>query len=299
MLKYHKQVQRTNEVIHMKYTVEDMIKELESRQNDTDKPLNDNESDKKTPNDTEDLYKENALDLAVMTKKEKRKLKKETFKKRLETMSMPQRVLYTIRYYKWYGFGVLALLLLIRFAIVTAYNATRPTELYLALLNDNYNTTATEYIQNEYRQYNHLGDNNFIKIYNDLTFESSDKLEEVGIMMNAYQQVGYYNMYDMLDVIIGDEEALKVYTWSDDTTAIDLSMDTELYEQIKDHVVTLSDESKRKNDGKPYDVALDISDTEFVRNCNLSYEKVYLFIPSTKYTNNEATIQFIKMVFGL
>ena len=299
MLKYHKHVQRTNEVIHMKYTVEDMIKELESKQNDTDKSQNDNETRQETWNDTEDLYKENALDLAVMTKKEKRKLKKETFKKRLETMSMPQRILYTIRYYKWYGLGLLLLLFLLRFAIVTAYNATLPTELYLALLNDNYNNTATDYIQKEYREYNQLGNKNFIKIYNDLTFESSDKLEEVGMMMNAYQQVGYYNMYDMLDVIIGDEEALKVYVWSDDTTAIDLSMDAELYNQIKDHVVTMSDESKRKNDGKPYDVALDISDTEFAKNCNLSYEKVYLFIPSTKYTNNEATIRFIKMVFGL
>ena len=92
---------------------------------------------------------------------------------------------------------------------------------------------------------------------------------------------------------------MQLFVSTDDTTAIDLSMEKELYHQIEDYVITMSDPKGIKNDGNPYTVALDISDTAFAKECNLSYSEVYLLIPSTKYTDNENTLNFIKFVFGL
>ncbi|MDE5864869.1 MAG: hypothetical protein K2H34_11050, partial [Lachnospiraceae bacterium] len=168
-----------------------------------------------------------------------------------------------------------------------------------AILNDPYNHTAADYIPEAFRQYHQLAKKNFFKVYTDLFVSSTEDKEQLGTTMTDYQKIGYYNMYDMLDAIIGDEEALTLYATSDDTTGIDLSMDEALYKKIKDHVITMSDPTGIKNDGKPYAAAIDISDTEFVKNCGISYDKVYLMIPSTKYTDNQGTIDLIKLIFSL
>lgn len=265
--------------------------------NDTDKKGN---NPKKATNPKEeDLYTEDALALAGLSFKEKISYKRNLYKKRIATMDRKEKISYTIGYYKWYFLGLVLLLVCLGWGVRTAYRTTLPTVLSVAILNDPYNDTVADYIPDAFREYYQLNDKNFFNIYTNLFVSSTEDTEEIGTTMTDYQKIGYYNMYDMLDVIIGDEEALTLYASSDDTTGIDLSMDEELYEQIKDRVITMSDPSGIKNDGKPYAAAIDISDTEFVKNCNISYDKVYLMIPSTKYTNNEGTINLIKLIFSL
>lgn len=247
----------------------------------------------------EDLYTEDALALAGLSFKEKIAYKRQLYKKRIATMGTKEKISYTIGYYKWYFLGVVLLLVCLGWGVRTAYRTTLPTVLSVAILNDPYNETVADYIPEAFREYYQLDNKNFFNIYTSLFVSSTEDTTEIGTAMTDYQKIGYYNMYDMLDAIIGDEEALTLYATSDDTTAIDLSMDEELYEQIKDHVVTMSDPTGVKNDGKPYTAAIDISDTEFVKECNISYDKVYLMIPSTKYTDNQGTIDLIKLIFSL
>lgn len=261
----------------------------------TDKEHNHPQMEKKE----ESLYAEDALALAGLSFKEKCARKRQQFKKRIATMDTKEKITYTIGCYKWYLLGVLFLLICIGWGVRTAYRTTLPTVLSVAILNDPYNETVSDYIPDAFREYYQLDNKNFFNIYTSLFVSSTEDTTEVGTIMTDYQKIGYYNMYDMLDAIIGDEEALTLYATSDDTTAIDLSMDDELYEQIKDHVITMSDPTGIKNDGKPYAAAIDISDTEFVKECNISYDKVYLMIPSTKYTDNQGTIDLIKLIFSL
>lgn len=247
----------------------------------------------------EDAYMENALEMSTMTWKERRNCKKELRKQRMADMTSSEKFKYIIRYYKWHIILTLFAIICIGYAGKVAYRATWPTLLELAVINNKNTTSYKEYLQESYREYYELDDKNYIEIYEDLIVSSTEDTTEVGLTMSPYQTVAYYNMYDMLDVIICDEEALKLYVSTDDTTAIDLSMDEELYKQVEDYVITMSDPKGIKNEGNPYTVALNISDTEFVKNCNLSYSDVYLLIPSTKYTDNENTINFIKYIYGL
>lgn len=61
----------------------------------------------------------------------------------------------------------------------------------------------------------------------------------------------------------------------------------------------LKDKNGIKNDGKEYPGALDITDTEFVKNAGIEYSPVYLLIPSMRGIDNDTTLNFIKMVYGL
>ena len=247
----------------------------------------------------EDDYKEDALEMATMTFKEKLAYKKELRSKRMATMSSKEKFSYIMNYYKWYFIIGLFAIICLAYTGRIIYRATWPTLLELAIVNNTDGSNYSEYIPTAYREYYNLDQKNHIEIYGSLSITATEDTTEVGLTMTNYQTLGYYNMYDMLDVIICDKEALQLFVSTDDTTAIDLSMEEELYKQIEDHVITMSDPKGVKNDGNPYTVAIDISDTTFAKECNLSYSEVYLLIPSTKYTNNENTIQFIKFIFGL
>lgn len=257
------------------------------------------ETNETTPEIQEYSYKENALEMSTMTRKEKRNYKKELHKQRMTEMTFSEKFKYIIRYYKWHIILTLFTIICLGYVGRVVYHATWPTLLELAVVNNQNTTNYKEYLQESYREYYELDDKNYIELYEDLIISRTEDTTEVGLTMSNYQTVAYYNMYDMLDVIICDKEALNLFVSTDDTTAIDLSMDEELYKQLENYVITMSDPKGIKNDGKPYTVALDISDTEFVKRCNLSYSEAYLLIPSTKYTDNENTINFIKFIYGL
>ncbi len=260
-------------------------------------PKEETPAQKKTK--TEDLYKEDALALVGLSPKEKLAYYRKDYQQRTVSMEKKEKFLYTLQYYKWYFLGALALLVCLCWVGKTVYTATLPVELRVAILNDTENTKAKDYISKSFREYYHLGKRNRFTVYTDLEVSPIENVNEVGLTMNDYQTIGYYNTTNMIDVIIGDKNALRVYASSDDTTAIDLSMDEGLYSQIEEHVVTMTDSKKVKNEGKPYAAAIDISDTEFAQGCGLSYEQVYLMIPSSKFQDNERTLNLIKMIFGL
>ena len=260
-------------------------------------PKEETPAQKKTK--TEDLYKEDALALVGLSPKEKLAYYRKDYQQRTASMEKKEKFLYTLQYYKWYFLGALVLLVCLCWVGKTVYTATLPVKLRVAILNDTENTKAKDYISKSFREYYHLGKRNRFTVYTDLEVSPIENVNEVGLTMNDYQTIGYYNTTNMIDVIIGNRNALRVYASSDDTTAIDLSMDEELYSQIEEHVVTMTDSKKVKNEGKPYAAAIDISDTEFARGCGLSYEQVYLMIPSSKFQDNERTLNLIKMIFGL
>ena len=106
-----------------------------------------------------------------------------------------------------------------------------------------------------------------------------------------------YISSDRLDAIIGNEDTLNYYKSTGDIAMIDQCMDEDLYQEIKDHIVKVTDDTQYMNDGKPYAAAIDIS--EFAKKCQFSYDAVYLMIPNNRYVNNEATMRLIRMIFGI
>lgn len=271
----------------------------ETTKNSSNNTGNANVNSSKDAKKEENLFAEDALALSGLSFKEKLAYKRQLYKKRLSTMETKDKIFYTIRYYKWYFISLVAIIICLSWTGRAIYRSTLPTVLNVAILNEGFNDTVQDYIPEVFRDYYQLDNKNFIKVYTDLFVSSTEDTSATGTTMTDYQKLGFYNMSDMLDVIIGDEEALTLYASSDDTTAIDLSMDADLYKKIEAHVVTMSDPNGVKNDGKPYAAAIDISDTDFVKNCNISYDKVYLMIPSTKYTDNQRTLDLIKLIFGL
>lgn len=249
--------------------------------------------------EAEDLYAENALELSGMTSKERRAFKKQLQKKRLGTMDAREKRSYIVHYYKWHFIAGIFCVFLLYWLGNIIYTASLPTELIVAITNDGTNAVAEEYIPDAFRDYYNLDHKNTIQIFTNLTIDNAD---DVAIRQNTltdYEKIIAYITSDKLDAIIGNQMTLDYYRSTGDIALIDTCLDDKLYGQIKEHIIMATDNSSYINDGKPYAAAIDISETEFVKNCNLSYDDVYLMIPNNRYTDNEATVRFIKLIFGL
>lgn len=281
-------------------TTIDNSTDTKNKKNKSSKQETSDKQDEKDEKEEEqdDLYREDSLALVGLSLPKKLAHYHKHYKKQTADMDKKEKAIYTIHYYKWHFLGLLLLLVCLGWTGKIVYRAALPKVLRVAVLNTKGETTA-DYITETFRGYYGLNNKNTITIYSDLWVQSIKDATEAGYTMNDYQTIGYYNMHNMIDVIIGDGAALRVYSSSDDTTAIDLSMDAALYKQIEEYVVFRSDPMGIKNDGEPYAAAIDISDTEFAKGCGLGYPDVYLMIPSTKYQKNDRTINLIKLIFGL
>ena len=108
-----------------------------------------------------------------------------------------------------------------------------------------------------------------------------------------------YISSNRLDAIIGNSDTLNYYKSTGDIAIVDQCMPEELYQQLESYIVDETDPTGYMNDGKPYAAAIDISQTDFVKQCQLSYDDVYLMIPNNRYMENDATLRLIRMIFDL
>lgn len=247
----------------------------------------------------ENLYTENALELSDMSLKERHAYKKQLQSKRLEAMDAKERQKYILYYYKWHFIGGIFCIFLLYFLGHTIYTANLPNELIIAITNDGTNAVAEKYIPNVFRDYYNLDHKNIIQVFTDLTIDNSDDVAIRQSTLTDYEKMIVYITSDKLDAIIGNRQTLEYYKSTGDIAVIDACIDSELYDKIKSRIVTAVSDDSYMNEGKPYSAAIDISDTEFAKSCNLSYDEVYLMIPNNRYTNNAATIRLIKLIFGL
>lgn len=245
-------------------------------------------------------YTEDSLENASLGFFGKIAYKKSQFKNNTRDMSAGKKLKYI---FSFYWFEMVIALVLILICVVAGkliYRATLPDLLHIAIINQKYNDeSVNDYIAESYRNYIGADDKNVVTVYKNMSVSANEDPEYVNIVMSDYQTLGQYNFNYMLDVMICDADALQVYAWSDDTTMIHIAMDEDLYNKVKEHEVMLKDKNGIKNDGKEYPGALDITDTEFVKNAGIEYSPVYLLIPSMRGIDNDTTLNFIKMVYGL
>lgn len=227
----------------------------------------------------------------------------------LAEMTTKQKVEYILQYYIWHIIGFVALVIGLIVIVKTVYTSTMPTVLSIGFVNNNSTASLQDYVKDSYREYYDLDTKNHINVHLDLDKSNDGETaladdasleEELAYQMQspAEQAMAYATTVTVLDAMICDEEALELYMSAEETTAIDSVLPDELYKKVEDKIVIGADPNKVKFGGEPYSVAIDVSDTEFIKNCNLSYDKAYLVIPATRKMNDENTVNFVKFIFG-
>lgn len=271
----------------------------------TDNPTGNTDNNEKGDAEREEnIFADDSLAMAGMTFRERARHKREVLKKRLATMDKKEGRKYIIYYYKWQFVAALVLLFLVSVTGRAIFKAVTPTPLKLVVVNFGSCEELTEYIPEHYREFYQLGKLNDFRIETNFRVSAQEQPYEYGQAMTDYQRISFYCdpdvlSPDVLDVIIGDDTALKLFEKTGDVTAVNYVLSDALYEKITDDMVIVSDTTGEKNEGQSYAIAIDITDTQFVKDCNLNTSRgVYLLIPRCKKKNDKHVENFVNFIYG-
>lgn len=254
-------------------------------------------------NDTKSEIKssgEDNLELRRMKFKDRLRAKREKIKANTEGMSGWEKFKYYVYYYKWHFIlGLLALFCII--AIPTAiYKNSRPVSISYAVVNSPAPEEINEKLFNEYAAYYNLTDGYQIRnsIYVTLSqadYESEFAKEEGDSSYTQFPTLCWNNYFD---IILTNETGLNYCS----ANSLIQPIEDRLYDDIYQAIIAKYPKAMVKSpnyDGKPVEFAVDISNTQFAKDLNLGYDKVYVCFPGGSEQNITNVRRFLNYVFEL
>ncbi|MCM1287222.1 MAG: hypothetical protein NC240_02845 [Clostridium sp.] len=237
---------------------------------------------------------ENKLELAVMSKKERRTAKRAAYREHTSTMSEKEKISYFFYCYKWHIIIPICCILLIACYGVAFYKNTRPTDLSYAVLNaDEFDKT----FHDDYLHYFNMPENHIVQatagyyVNYDYYKENMVSAAEDG---TNYSTLALTCESGAFDVIIGDDAGIKYCTFVEIVKPLDLYFTEEQYLALENYIVKFQDSSYTF-----YPYAVDISDTEFAKGLNLEYQKVYMAFPGVSEENMTNALRLLEYVLGI
>lgn len=253
-----------------------------------------NTASEKQHNTDRGSFFENKLDLAVMSKKERRAAKKAAYKEYTSTMSGKERISYFFYCYKWHIIIPICCILLILCYGMAFYRNSRPVALSYTVLNaEEFDKTFHE----DYLRYFNMPENHVVKatagyiVNYDYYKKNTVSASREG---TNYNTLALTCQSGTFDVIIGDGAGIKYCTFVEIVKPLDLYFTEEQYAALEDYIVKFQDSSYTF-----YPYAIDISDTEFAKGLNLEYSKVYMAFPGVSEENMTNSLRLLEYVLGI
>ncbi len=243
---------------------------------------------------------EDNLELRRLKFKDRIKAKQERLKANTEGMTNWEKFKYYVYYYKWHVvFGALAIFCLI--AIPTAiYKNSRPVSISYAVVNSTNPYEINEDALLDYARYYNIVDgyqirNNLSVTLNQTDYESELVKEEGNSSYTQFPTLCYNNYFD---IIITDEVGLHYCTTASLVQPLEDRLFDDIYMAIKEKHPGIIVQSPNY-DNKPVEFAIDISNTEFIKNLNVGYDKVYVCFPGGSEENLLNIRRFLNYVLEL
>ena len=244
-------------------------------------------------------YSDNNLDTIHLSKKERLKFKLNQEKAKLNQMSPEKRTAYIIDYYKWYFVAFIIFVIVLVSGIKLVYRNSLPVAVTAFILNndqslENYELPDT--ITDDFTNYYNLDNKHRVLIEDGFSISLKDDIEVTSNELTDYEKLIIYIENKELDIIITDQEGLDFYATNGEFYPLASVLDEDEYKDIYD-IIGNDITTAIGPDGNPYECAIDISNTQFAKDYDLGYEKIYLCVPGFP-ENLEGTANFIKYVYN-
>lgn len=244
--------------------------------------------------DTAKINGENKLELATMSAKERRAIKKEAYRENTKEMSCAQKIAYFFYCYKWHIIIPVCVIFLLTVYGIAFYKNTRPVALSYAVLNSEaYNDSfhddflAHFNISKDYRIEGIPGYNIDYDYYRqNINSAIRDGSDYSTINLNC--QAGTF------DVIITDRAGIRYCAFVEIVRPLDLYFDAETYTALEEHIMKFQDSSY-----KFYPYAIDISDTDFAKSLCLEYDDIYLAFPGVTEENTSNALRLLEYIYDI
>lgn len=231
-------------------------------------------------------YSESFLELATMTKKERRAAKKLQYMEATADMSKSEKRQYFFSYYKWHFIIPILCVMVICWIFLIMRSNMQPIGLSYAIVNANSAETVDTGFYADYADYQELNNN-----YREISgFHFGILYDDYIAHESAYVSSNSSNYYGLTsgcgkgdyDIVIGDEDCLNTLAHIGVINMLDDYLDHDTYEALKEHTATAKDFY-----GEDFIYAIDVSGTEFAKGLNTGYDHVYIMFPGTLDSNKE------------
>ncbi len=253
-----------------------------------------------TSESTDNISTEDNLELKRMSFKQRLQVKVERFKENTQDMSTWGKIKYFIYYYKWHVILTALAIFLVIAVPTTIIKNNRPVSISYAVVNSPAPEQIKEKLFNEYAQHYNLVKG--YQIRNNLYVTLSQKGYEESLTQSegnsSYSQFPTLCYNDYYDIILTDRQGLEYCT----STSLVQPLEDKLYDDI---LTELKEKypstivTSPNYDGKQVEFALDVSDTQFIKDLNVGYEKVYVCFPGSSEENFVNVRRFLKYIFNL
>ncbi|MCR5214158.1 MAG: hypothetical protein K6E10_07055 [Eubacterium sp.] len=234
------------------------------------------------------------LELHSMTKKERKEYKKKKFKETTEGMTPAEKRRYTFYYHKEKIIVATISIICLVILAVTLYKNTRPTCISYVVINcvDQFEFNADAI--DEYAK--SIGKFDGYQIHGDTNVYAKEDEYNASYEANPNSQkyISFQTLADShyYDIVFSDMEGALYCAGMDIFYPIDKYLDQEHYDKIKDRIVVLNN-----MDGQPAQLAIDVSDLEFIKSLNVGYNDVYIGFAGDQESNHVAVNDFIDYLF--
>ena len=295
----------------MKQYAEDIKKENETKeegngntedhgsnsQKDTETSSEKNASKKEEASE-KSIFAEDNLELHGLSRKERKKVKRERYRKTTEDMNRKEKISYFFYYFKVPILVGLATIVGLTFISISLYRNTRPVAISFALLN----SPSVEYLTKDdfkdymdyynmpssYRIIDFYSNKCDLDIYEDYYSKNPDDA--------VYAQFPSLCYNDYFDIIISDKTGIeycgKMSLIIPLEDSLDLSMSKYINENCPERII----EVNNVND-EPVAYAIDISGTEFAESLGLDYDDVYIALPGQSSRNIANSKRILNYIF--
>ena len=233
---------------------------------------------------------DNRLDMHSLSRKEKRKFKKE----QIEETTASEKRKYLLYYYKERIIITAGILIVASILGWQIYKGTRPITISYAVINCknqlDFNANAFEKYAEDIDQkkgYQIKGETN-VELKRDEYTKSYEQ------NANSQKYINFETMAtaDYYDVIFTDMEGAIYCGMMEIFYPLDRFLDAEHYAKVKDRIIKLDNMQ-----GQSTEYAIDVSDCEFIKSLNLGYDDVYIGFPGDQQENHDRVNQFIDYLF--
>ncbi len=234
------------------------------------------------------------LEMKSLSRRERRKYKKEKMKSTMEGMSKSEKFKYILYFYK--EALIIGSILLVASILLgrSIYSATRPITISYVVLNC---VNQMEFNMEPMRDYAKSIDkyNGYqIKCDTNVAIKKDEYTQDYESNANSQIYINFLTMCtaDYYDVVFTNKEGAFYCATQDVFYPIDKYLDEETYEKVKDRIYVAKDMN-----GVEQQVAIDISDTEFAKSLNLGYSDILIGFAGDQQDNHDRVNEFLKYLF--
>ncbi len=247
------------------------------------------------------VYADSNLDMLEMSRKERRKAKRELYHQKTAGMTKKERFNYLFLYYKWAVIIPVVCIVFVCYLAHTIYLNKRPVALGYAILNaPNEQYMHLEEFEDEYRAYYDIPDGNQFYRSTSMSIDYDYYLDH-----KDYIETGNGTDYNTLlsecelgryDVIITNKVGARYCCVAKIAKPLKSALSEKTYSALEPYMVEL----KGPTNSNAY-YAIDISETDFAKNIipTFSQHDAFILLPDTTDRNYTNSIRFLEYVFGL